>query len=111
MDTLKKLLDSLLDHQSTIFEMGHSFWHCDMHDTNNKGEYKPFRYYQTNRSTHMSTCGNCYKLMELRKQIRAVENLMGIPQTPLFSNITEKEKVKRISVNNASMFNPNYSYL
>lgn len=108
---LERLLNSLIDHQSTIFEQGHDFWYCDAYDTNDKGVYKPFRYYQTNRSQNMATCGNCQKLMELRKEIRAVEKQLGRPLTPLYTNITNDEAVKRISVQNASIFNPNYSYL
>lgn len=108
---LKRCLDSLHDHQATLFEQGHDFWHCDAHDTNSRGEYIPFRYYQTNRSIHMSTCGTCYKLMELRKQIRQVEKLLSLPLTPLYTKITSKNKVKRMCVNDSSEFNPNYNYL
>lgn len=109
---LADIIKTLEDHQQTLFEHGHDFWYCDAYDTNDKtGVYKPFRYYQTNRTQSMATCGNCQKLMELRKEIRKFQKLAGIEQTPLFTNFTELNKVKRMSVNNKSEFNPNYAYL
>lgn len=110
-DAIIIAIAALEDHQQTIFEQGHSFWHCDASDTNDKGEYKPFRYYQTNRTKHMSTCGNCYKLMELRKQIRALQRAIGVPLTPLFTNHTETKAIRQISVKGcATIFNVNASY-
>lgn len=108
----KLLLDALIDHQSTLFDQGHTFWHCDMHDKDERtGETIPFRYYQTNRTVHMSTCSTCYKLLDLRKQIRQVEKLLGMPQTPIHTRFTTSDNIKRMSVNSASEWNPNYSYL
>lgn len=108
---LQKCLDSLIDHQQTLFDTGHTFWHCDAHDTNDKGEYKPFRYYQTNRTVSMSTCGNCQKLMELRKEIRKIEKFLKLPLTPFHTNFTSLDKAKRMSVKDTSPFNPNYNYM
>jgi len=109
---VKQVIKVLEDHQQTIFEQGHNFWYCDAYDTNDKtGIYKPFRFYQTNRTRHMATCGNCQKLIELRKEIRMYQKLAGLPLTPLFTNHIDKDKVKRISVSNKSDFNSNYAYM
>ena len=111
-DIYLQMIEALKDHQDTIFEMGHSFWHCDASDKNDRtGEYKPFRYYQTNRSKHMSTCNNCYKLMELRKQIRYYQRLANLPLTPLITNHTEIKQVKKVFATNKSDFNPTYAYM
>lgn len=110
-DIYLKIIDALKDHQSTLFMVGHDFWHCDASDKNDRtGVYMPYRYYQTNRTKHMSTCGTCLKLMELRKDIRKYEKLVGIPLTPLISNFTEKEEVKRVYVKDNRICNPNYDY-
>ena len=105
-------IKSIQDHQSTIFEMGHDFWHCDAVDKNDKtGEYLPFRYYQTNRTVSMSTCGNCQKLMELRREIRKLQKSIGIPLTPLNTRETSENEVKMVSVKGgATAFNYTASY-
>jgi len=105
-----KLISAIEDHQQTLFEHGHDFWYCDASDTNDRGVYKPFRYYQTNRIVSMSTCGNCQKLIQLRREIRSIQKAAGLELTPLITNYTEDKAVKNISVKNKSEFNPNYSY-
>jgi len=101
-------LKALEDRQQDLFEMGHTFWHCDAQDDDHK---KPFYYYQINRSVGMSTCSTCYKLMENRRAIRKVQKLLGLPLLPFTSNYKVDKHVQNMSVSNASMFNPNYDYL
>lgn len=98
-------LEAFQDH---IFEQGHTFWHCAMRDTTTG---KPFAYYQANRGVQMSTCGNCQKLMELRREIRKLQKQIGVEQTPLRTNITGENVLPRISVNNNSIYNPSYQFL
>lgn len=105
---LERHLDTLWEYQQHLFDQGHTFWHCDSQD---RSHNKPFYYYQINRSTNMSTCSTCYKLMENRKKIRSIEKLMGKWLTPLWTNHTEDNIKKRMSVSNSSEFNPNYQYL
>jgi hypothetical protein len=105
---LRKHLADLWDHQQTLFDQGHTFWHCDAQDASHN---KPFYYYQINRSTHMSTCSTCYKLMENRKKIREIEKMLNMPQTPLWTDEKQSEHVKRISVKNGSEWNPNFAYI
>lgn len=111
-DFIAEIIKALEDHQSSLFEQGHTFWHCDMADTNTRtNETLPFRYYQTNRSVHMSTCSTCSKLMELRKEIRKWQKLANIYLTPLHTRFTTPDHVKRMSVKDSREYNINYSYL
>ena len=105
---LKNHLKDLNEFQDELFDKGHTFWHCDAQDSTHN---KPFYYYQINRTTNMSTCSTCHKLIENRKKIRKIEKELGIELTPLTSNFKTEEHLKRMSVKNASDFNPNYSYL
>jgi hypothetical protein len=109
---LKKALENnlkdLKDFQENLFDQGHTFWHCDAVDEQKK---MPFYYFQRNRTVNMSTCSVCYKLIENRKKIRAIEKLLGIEQTPLRTTFTVENHIKQMSVSNASEWNPNYNYL
>lgn len=105
---LENNLKDLFDFNESLFDQGHTFWHCDGQDQEHK---KPFYYYQINRTTHMSTCSTCYKLIENRKKIRAIQKKLGIDLLPLITNYKEETHVKRISVKNSNDFNPNYNYL
>ena len=105
---LYKQIEFLEDHQQTLFDKGHTFWFCDSQDIDHN---KPFYYYQINRTQNMATCSTCYKLIELRKEIRAIQKLLKIELTPLITNFKNENLVKNISVNNKSDFNPNYSYM
>lgn len=111
MDVKKALeehLKTLKEFQDHLFNQGHTFWHCDAQDASHN---KPFYYFQINRSTHMSTCSTCYQLMQNRKKIRAIEKELGLPLTPLTSNIKELEHVKRMSISDKGDFNPNFHYM
>lgn len=107
-ESLLMQIQLLKDHQSSLFEQGHTFWFCDAQDIDHK---KPFYYYQINKSIGMATCGNCNKLMLLRKQIREIEKRLGIIQTPLYTNSTQDNLTKHVSCSNSSEFNPNYAYM
>jgi hypothetical protein len=49
--------------------------------------------------------------MANRRKIRAIQKELGIEQTPLITRFTREKHVKRMSVGDASDFNPNYAYL
>ena len=105
---LEAHLKTLIEFQSHIFDQGHNFWYCDAEDEERN---MPFYFYQINRSKHMGTCGNCSKLMSLRKEIRGIEKLLGLTLTPFITRFKEERHIKRISVSNSSEWSPNYSYL
>jgi len=109
---LKKALENnlkdLIEFQEHLFEQGHNFWHCDSVDDAKK---MPFYYFQRNRTLNMSTCSICYKLIENRKKIRAIEKQLGIEQTPLRTAFTVESHVKRIFITNNSVWNPNSKFL
>ena len=95
-------IKTLLEFQSHIFEQGHTFWHCAMRDTETG---KPFAYYQENRTVHMSTCNNCQKLMELRREIRALQKSIGAEQMPILTNIKDEQFVDIVTVQNIHNLN------
>lgn len=88
-------LNSLLSFQEYLLEQSHTFWHCAAQDQ----DYKiPFYYYQRNRIVSMSTCGVCGKLIENRKQIRALQKKLGIPQSPLNTNVGNLDGLKKLTL-------------
>ena len=104
----KNHLKSLINHYQDLMEQGHTFWFCSSRDED-KG--RPFYYVQIHRSEHMATCSTCQKLMELKNKIRKLQAEIGVEQWPLRWNIKKDEYKPRLSVQNASDFNPNYVYL
>lgn len=109
---LEDHLETLLDFQDEMFKKGHTYWHCDSSDYNERmDEYLPFRYYQTHRSKNMSTCGTCYRLMENKLKIRAIQKKLGLPVQPLRTRIASEEKIHHMSISDTSEWNPNYRYL
>ena len=102
-------ISALQEHQQTIFEIGHNFWHCA---TTDKEKSMPFWYYQKNKQVSMSTCGNCQKLMELRKQIRSLQRSIGVPQTPLKTNIVDENVQILVCINSqTSQYSPNRAFV
>ncbi len=83
-------INTLEKFQENLFERGHTFWHCNAQDVEHN---KPFYYYQINKSKHMSTCSTCSQLMENRKEIRRLQKLIGVEQTPLYTNYTDIENL------------------
>ena len=102
-------IESIKDHMNTLFDQGHTFWHCDTQD---RKHGMPFYYYQRNVSKRMSTCPTCYKLMELKRKLRELQAKIGIKQDPLRTEYKEAKHVKRISVSSGGNpdCNPNLDY-
>jgi len=103
---VKEHIKTLREFQDELFERGHTFWYCDAQDNTHN---KPFYYFQINRTQHMATCSTCHQLIENRKKIRKLQKSIGIEQDLLYTNYSEEEHVKRVSVN--SIHGCNHDYL